>query len=65
LWADSAHHVWLCPPKELLATPNAELQAAGKKALITRRLAREMQANEIPRELVRVLTEIENGWSRP
>jgi hypothetical protein len=60
LWADRATRKWTAPPEGVLHGLNRRLGEAGLKTTSFRELARELQADEIPGEMVRFLDRVES-----
>lgn len=61
LWADKSFQLSICPPKQVLAGLNRQLQDAGYKAASTVALARAHRKSEIPEEVVALLSQIEEA----
>jgi predicted ATP-dependent endonuclease of OLD family len=58
-WTDPAARLYLCKAKQLLADLNAWLQENGHRTVSARALSSAMRANEVPEEMVEVLTQAE------
>ena len=60
-WKSAEYRLTVCPPKQVIAKLNEQLQAHGHKAVSMTALARAHVATEIPQEVTELLTQIEAG----
>jgi hypothetical protein len=61
LWKQPGRRLELCPPKEVLTELNKLLEADGYATVSVRQLARRLRKDEIPDEMVEVLSKIEDA----
>ncbi|MFN0153434.1 MAG: ATP-dependent nuclease [Gaiella sp.] len=60
-WSDETSRIHLCPAKDVLASLNTVLQAAGHKSVSFRSLASEMSVEEIDRDVAQTIRRIEQA----
>jgi len=59
IWADPHRRLTLCPPKEVLARVNQQMESEGKKATSFQRLARTMKERDVPDEIKNFLLNVD------